>query len=238
MIRTLLLLLVATGLSAAALPVPHKAWERPVQGVLMNPFGNSYVFYGYDRSGHTGVDLATAIGTPVHAAADGVVRKVVTTPNMRYGNYLVIEHAEAPYHTLYGHLQHIYVTEGESVKAGRFIGASGMSGLASYPHVHFEVLDRVPEHDGAWGYRYICQANTQSIQMLNKTSWGPVAGLAWLKGQVGHLGQPSMQMHSYLREHTGACRERPIAPLTYFNPERFLPAYPHGQMPDLSGLKR
>lgn len=224
--------------TAAAPLRPTEPWVRPIQATLMNPFGNSYAFYGYLRSGHTGVDLAAPVGTAVRAAAEGVIKKVVTTPNMRYGNYIVIEHFQAPYHTLYGHLQHVYVNQGEHVKAGDFIGASGVSGLASYPHLHFEVLDRVPEHDGAWGYRYICQAATRSIQMLNRTAWGPVTGLPWLQTHVGHLGADTMVLQSYLREHEGTCRERVIAPVTYFNPERFLPAYPHAEMPDLSGRNR
>lgn len=192
-----------------ALPTQAKDWQPPIKGVLMNPFGYSYRFYGYYRSGHTGVDLAAPIGTPVHAVSDGVVRKVVSTPNMRYGNYIMIAHSGQPYFTLYGHLSHIYVNKGEIVKAGDFIGASGISGLASYPHLHFEVLDRVPEHDGAWGYRYICRTDTQAIKLLNLTQWGPVKGLTWLDKSIGHLGGTEMVLKSYFREHDGVCSGTP-----------------------------
>lgn len=221
-------------------PVPSpsatpKPWHRPVSGVLMNPFGYSYAFYGMLRSGHTGVDLAAPVGSPVYAVDDAVVAKVWTKPNMRYGNYLVLRHDRAPYHSLYGHLSQILVKPGQRIKAGARIATSGESGLASYPHVHFEVMDRVPPYDGAWGYRYICARGTAWIQLRNGKRLGQVAGLTWLSQHIGFIGTPRLEVHSILRMHEHQCLEQAIAPLTYFNPQPLLPAYATGPMPDFSG---
>lgn len=221
------------------LPTPMATpglWASPIKATaLMNPFGNSYQFYSSYRSGHTGVDLAAPVGTPVYAVADGVVVKTMLKPNMRYGYYIVIAHDQKPYHTLYGHLSRILVKPDTRVKAGEQIGSSGRSGLASYSHLHFELLNKLPLHDGAWGYRYICNRSTNWIQMLDKKPMGKVVGLAWLAANIGFIDVPMLAIHSYLRMANNQCVEKPIAAITYFNPEPYLPPYPHAQMPDLSG---
>lgn len=213
-------------------------WVKPVEGTKMNPFGNSYAFYGYWRSGHTGLDIAAPVGTRVSAVADGVIAKIVTTANMRYGTYLVLQHTIKPYFSLYAHLQRVDVRLGATVKAGQKIAFSGKSGLASFPHLHFEVLDRVPVHDGAWGYRYICPQSTVWIHLRDGRRLGQVAGLPWLKEHIGFAGADLIEVQSILRFSQGRCQELPIAPLTYFNPQALLPVYPTGPMPDLSGKHR
>lgn len=211
-------------------------WASPIKATaLMNPFGNTYQFYSSYRSGHTGVDLAAPVGTPVYAVADGVVVKTMLKPNMRYGYYIVIAHDQKPYHTLYGHLSRILVKPNTHVKAGEQIGSSGRSGLASYSHLHFELLNKLPIHDGAWGYRYICNRSISWIQMLDKKPMGKVVGLTWLAANIGFIDVPMLAIHSYLRMANNQCVEKPIAAVTYFNPEPYLPPYPHAQMPDLSG---
>lgn len=222
-----------------ATPAPQATpgpWVSPIKArALMNPFGNSYTFYDSLRSGHTGVDLAAPVGTPVYAVADGVVVKTQFKPNMRYGYYLVIAHDQKPYFTLYGHLSRINVKLDARVRAGERIGASGESGLASYPHLHFELLDRLPIHDGAWGYRYICARNTAWIQMLDKKPMGKVAGIGWLATHIGFVDVSMISIHSYLRMDKNQCVEKPIPTVTYYDPEPYLPKYPHAPMPDLSG---
>jgi murein DD-endopeptidase MepM/ murein hydrolase activator NlpD len=92
---------------------------------------------------HTGVDLAVPLGTPVFAAADGVVvlaRPMTDTSGalVGYGNYVVIQH-DAGLKTLYGHLLTIGVKEGDVVKRGQLIGLVGSTGNSTGPHMHFEV---------------------------------------------------------------------------------------------------
>jgi murein DD-endopeptidase MepM/ murein hydrolase activator NlpD len=86
---------------------------------------------------HTGVDLAGALDTPVVAAADGVV--VAATPGTTgYGNHIIIDHGNGVL-TLYGHLDQLIATTGETVHKGQLIGLLGSTGNSTGPHLHFEV---------------------------------------------------------------------------------------------------
>lgn len=89
--------------------------------------------------GNNGVDLASPIGTPILAAADGeVIISRFGGWNGGYGNYIVIRHPNGT-QTLYAHASKINVSAGESVKQGDVIGAVGISGKSTGPHVHFEI---------------------------------------------------------------------------------------------------
>lgn len=89
--------------------------------------------------GHNGVDLAAAVGTPIYAAADGMV--IVSKQggwNGGYGNYVVIRHDNGT-QTLYAHNDTNAVSMGERVSRGDVIGTVGTSGKVTGAHVHFEV---------------------------------------------------------------------------------------------------
>jgi murein DD-endopeptidase MepM/ murein hydrolase activator NlpD len=88
---------------------------------------------------HTGVDWACAVGTPIMAAGGGVIEEVGRKGE--YGNYIRIRHANG-YKTAYGHMSRFAsgVSDGVKVRQGQIIGYVGSTGLASGPHVHFEVL--------------------------------------------------------------------------------------------------
>jgi murein DD-endopeptidase MepM/ murein hydrolase activator NlpD len=90
--------------------------------------------------GHNGVDLAAPEGTPIYAAADGVVIANLTNGgwNGGYGNYVIISHANGT-QTLYAHNSVNYVTVGETVKKGDRIARIGMTGKTTGAHVHFEI---------------------------------------------------------------------------------------------------
>ena len=89
---------------------------------------------------HEGVDLAARIGTPIYAAADGVVRHV--GPYGGYGNYIRLEHDER-LSTAYGHLSRFApgLRPGKRVVRGELIGRVGNTGRSTGPHLHFEVLN-------------------------------------------------------------------------------------------------
>jgi murein DD-endopeptidase MepM/ murein hydrolase activator NlpD len=86
---------------------------------------------------HEGVDLVAPPGTPIYAAADGVVKGA--EPKGRYGNWVEIEH-EGKMSTVYGHLSRFAagIVPGARVAQGVIIGYVGMTGRTTGPHVHFE----------------------------------------------------------------------------------------------------
>lgn len=92
---------------------------------------------------HTGIDIAAAEGTPVHAAADGVVALVARMTDghghlVGYGNFITILHRDG-YLTLYAHLDSVAVKVGQVVHQGQAIGAVGSTGWSTGPHLHFEI---------------------------------------------------------------------------------------------------
>ncbi|MFW6361587.1 MAG: M23 family metallopeptidase [Spirochaetota bacterium] len=88
------------------------------------------------RSIHTGIDFAADVGTPVLAAGRG--RVVLAADRIISGYSVVIEHMPGMY-TVYFHLHQLEVETGELVETGQKIGTVGMSGLATGPHLHWEV---------------------------------------------------------------------------------------------------
>jgi murein DD-endopeptidase MepM/ murein hydrolase activator NlpD len=108
---------------------------------IAQPFGPSPypfepAFGGYPHF-HTGIDLAGPFGTPILAAADGVVA-TADVSTVGYGNHVIIAHAGGLL-TLYGHLEAMLVKPGDVVKAGQPIGLLGSTGNSTGPHCHFEV---------------------------------------------------------------------------------------------------
>jgi murein DD-endopeptidase MepM/ murein hydrolase activator NlpD len=120
--------------------------------VITQPFGPTTVLleppYGPYKHFHTGVDISAALGTPVMAAADGLV-VAVGHSNFGYGNYVVIAHGGG-IATLYAHLLQTDANVGDSVVRGQVIGLEGSTGFSTGPHVHFElrvndqVIDPMP----------------------------------------------------------------------------------------------
>lgn len=108
---------------------------------ITQPFGPTSVLleppYGPYKHFHTGVDIAAPLGTPVMAAADGIV-VAVGHSNFGYGNFVVIAHGGG-IATLYGHLLQSNVTVGQAVVRGHVIGLEGSTGFSTGPHVHFEL---------------------------------------------------------------------------------------------------
>ncbi|WP_337996519.1 M23 family metallopeptidase [Oleispirillum naphthae] len=114
----------------------------PVNGVVSGVFGSQRVLNGAPKAPHSGLDIAAATGTPVVAAADGVVSLV--HPDMFYtGRTVMIDHGLG-LQTVYAHLSRIDVKPGQRVKRGEAIGAVGASGRATGPHLHWGAswLDR------------------------------------------------------------------------------------------------
>lgn len=113
-------------------------FARPVSG------GNISAYYGqkgdvWAAGYHKGTDFAVPTGTPVYAAASGVVSKAnYGGGSHSFGLYVAIEHGGG-YTTIYAHLSQALVSPGESVIKGQLIAKSGESGNVTGPHLHFEV---------------------------------------------------------------------------------------------------
>lgn len=94
------------------------------------------------RRMHSGLDIAVPRGSPVHATGAGVIEDIGYS-NIGYGRYVLIDHPDAGYKTLYGHLDSVLpnIKEGVKVVRGQEIAKSGNTGLSVAPHVHYEVRD-------------------------------------------------------------------------------------------------
>ncbi|MFH1712067.1 MAG: peptidoglycan DD-metalloendopeptidase family protein [Patescibacteria group bacterium] len=86
---------------------------------------------------HSGLDIAAPTGTPIKAAAPGIVAWTKTGANS-YGNYIMLIHDDG-YATLYGHMSRFAVSADEFVARGQVIGYCGSTGFSTGPHLHFEV---------------------------------------------------------------------------------------------------
>ena len=107
---------------------------KPFKGdyPITQRFGDTFT----DPKGHKGIDYALPLGTPVLAAADGIVEKA-GVDNTGYGNMILIRHLWTD-GTVYAHLRNWSVQVGQKVKAGEIIGYSGNTGNSTGAHLHFE----------------------------------------------------------------------------------------------------
>ena len=108
-------------------------------GKFTSGFGNRFhPILGYTRP-HTGVDWAAPIGTPIFAAGNGTI--ITAGWDSGYGRRIEIQHANG-YITTYNHLSGFArgATEGARVRQGQVIGYLGQTGLATGPHLHYEVM--------------------------------------------------------------------------------------------------
>ena len=109
---------------------------RPVPGAVTGSFGpRVHPIYG-DTRFHNGVDMHADYGESIKAGADGVV--VWAGWRSGYGNTVIIDHGNQ-YATLYAHASALHTSQGDHVEAGERIASVGATGLATGPHLHFEV---------------------------------------------------------------------------------------------------
>jgi murein DD-endopeptidase MepM/ murein hydrolase activator NlpD len=125
-----------------------RAWQKnivpslwPVNGRLLSRFGEREdPFTGEGEAHnefHSGVDISAAMGTSVHAAADGVVEYAASVGD-GYGKMVVIDHGNG-LQTRYAHLSRFEVIPGQEIRRGEILGYSGATGRVTSPHLHFEV---------------------------------------------------------------------------------------------------
>jgi murein DD-endopeptidase MepM/ murein hydrolase activator NlpD len=120
--------------------IPAPEWARnfvaPVPMEVSETFGTRRTFNGKLASVHRGSDFRAPSGTPVHASNAG---EVVLARELYYeGNCVIIDHGLG-FMTLYMHLSHFEVKEGDKVEKGQVIALSGGTGRVTGPHLHMSV---------------------------------------------------------------------------------------------------
>jgi murein DD-endopeptidase MepM/ murein hydrolase activator NlpD len=120
-----------------------RAWQKnivpsmwPLNGRLLSRFGDRQDPFSGEGAFHTGVDISAAMGTPVHAAADGIVSNAEYAGH--YGRLVIIDHGNGM-RTWYAHMSRFEVIPGQEIRRGEIVGYSGASGRVTSPHLHFEI---------------------------------------------------------------------------------------------------
>lgn len=114
-----------------------KILKTESQGYYVRPVAGCVKTQGIH--GNNAVDIGCPVGTSIVASADGVVQ--VARPsgyNGGYGQMVIISHSNGS-QTVYAHMSGVYVSQGQSVKQGEVIGATGNTGKSTGPHIHFEI---------------------------------------------------------------------------------------------------
>ncbi|MGN7852140.1 murein hydrolase activator EnvC family protein [Exiguobacterium acetylicum] len=121
-----------------------RPFHLPVKGYVSSPFGPRNNPLTGKPELHMGIDLVNAKGTPIHAAAGGIVLRAGSATG--YGNVVMVTHLidRQVYTTVYAHLDSISVSAGQTVMPGQTVGTLGSTGWSTGPHLHFEL------HKGEW----------------------------------------------------------------------------------------
>lgn len=118
--------------SALGLPLaPETYYVSSEFGKRKNPFSG-------EMKAHNGIDLAANEATPVYAIKDGAVAYAIAN-DPQFGNYIILQHDAGKMTSIYAHLSELYVDQYQNVKKGDIIGLVGQSGMATGPHLHFEI---------------------------------------------------------------------------------------------------
>ena len=150
--------LLAAALGASAVPAavaqPEPTFAWPTSGRVTQPYGCTGFRFEPRRGScahfHGGIDIANRSGTPIRAAADGVISHVGWDPWLarRIASWMVIINHGGGVQTMYAHLlvrEIEGVARGQRVTKGQLIGLMGSTGLSTGPHLHFSFL-----RNGSW----------------------------------------------------------------------------------------
>ena len=119
-------------------PPSDATWTSPVTGyTLTSPFGmRLHPVLKVNRM-HNGIDMACAQGTPIYATRAGTVTRTAYQAGGA-GNYVSINHLDG-FASIYMHMTHYVVTQGQTVSQGQLIGYVGSTGISTGPHLHFGI---------------------------------------------------------------------------------------------------
>lgn len=152
-----LLIIVPAVISGVLLAGSHpQSSEDPVlydpipEGRISAPYGWQEHPITGERVWHGAIDIAAPLGTPILAAADGVIELATNSFQMgeNFGTVVVIRHTGI-LRTFYAHLDGLNVEIGQKVTNGQQIGTVGQSGKTTGPHLHYEVW----KQENPWYHR-------------------------------------------------------------------------------------
>ena len=179
-------------------------------GKLVHPLSGRGSFSSGWRTGarpsHAGIDIAAPTGTPIRAAACGVVSLLQgTSQSGGYGNYICIDHSRKPtVTTCYAHLSRFSDERvGSQVKAGEIIGYVGSTGRSTGPHLHFEVRNGGPRGRDMNPVPYL-QGRTFS-------------GTPTVKASAAGTGGPDLTHDSQAVQETAPAASEPVEEATGAN---------------------
>ena len=108
---------------------------KPLNGKITSNFGTREVLINGMTADHKGIDISAKQGTKIKAAIDGQVEEA--SKNSQYGKFIKIKNEDVL--TVYAHCKKIKVSKGNKVKKGDVIATVGATGVATGPHLHFEI---------------------------------------------------------------------------------------------------
>ncbi len=139
----------------------------PLAGDISSTFGYRLNPFNRKLQRHTGWDIATAMGTPIAATANGVV-VTAGMSSIGYGLHVIVDHGNG-LKTLFGHLSSIEVTVGQEVLVGDEIGLVGSTGNSTGPHLHYEVrLNDAPIDPGPFLVREVSENPMPRLSVLDE----------------------------------------------------------------------
>ena len=145
---------------------------RPATGRVTSPFGRYRQYSSGVRSHHLGLDIANPVGTPIHAAAPGVV--TLAEELHIYGNAVIVSHGQGV-STSYNHLSAIGVEVGQRVDAGQQVGEMGSTGQSTGSHLHWGMVVAGTAVDpGQWLETGFAADDGMEFQLLTGTDQTPV----------------------------------------------------------------
>ncbi len=146
----------------------------------------------YLSGSHSGMDFRAAVGTPVYAVADGIVKGAGNTdeacPRTSFGKWVFIEHSDIGLSTTYGHLSRFKVTNGQRVKKGDIIAYSGNTGHSTAPHLHVTVYAT----KGINGEQGVRVTNRKSNSCAGKSYYMPLAPTAAYLDPIDYMPKTTL----------------------------------------------
>ena len=110
-------------------------FKRPIKGKVSSRFGKREILIKNMTGNHKGIDVAAKRGTKIRAAIEGQVEEA--SKNSRYGNFIKVKTDNIL--TVYAHCKKLRVKKGDKIKKGDVIATVGSTGVATGPHLHFEI---------------------------------------------------------------------------------------------------